>query len=228
LNNTQKIRQTSTKQAVASGGAVMSVANAGGQGNQSTKRSLSKNSQYATVNNATGGPSPAPKTLAGKFSKMANAVGTSERHQASSFRQISSNKGPQSNSMTKSATNFDQISSSILRVNRTSSNPATNERQGSNKQRASNPLKGLQSSGPAAGIPDHSKSEVSYLNSLYAQASGIQQPKQSSSQTQSQIGSKRGQYQPHVGNYKTISTANAPGVPPSSTAGASASVPLNS
>ena len=217
----------------------MSAANAGGQGNQSTKRSLSKNSQYATVNNATGGPSPAPKTLAGKFSKMANAVGTSERHQASSFRQISSNKGPQSNSMTKSATNFDQISSSILRVNRTSSNPATNERQDSNKQRASNPLKGLQSSGPAAGIPDHStdnmanelnqnKSEVSYLNSLYAQASGIQQPKQSSSQTQSQIGSKRGQYQPHVGNYQTISTANAPGVPASSTAGASASVPLNS
>ena len=64
--------------------------------------------------------------------------------------------------MTKSATNFDQISASMLRVNRTSSNPAA-ERQGSNKPRASNPLKGMQSSGPAGGIPAHSTASHALL-----------------------------------------------------------------
>lgn len=52
FNNTQKIRQVSTKQPVASGGVIMASSSvvAGGHGNQSTKRSLSKNSQYVPNN----------------------------------------------------------------------------------------------------------------------------------------------------------------------------------
>ena len=60
-----------------------------GPGTQSTKRSLSKKSQYATaMSNIHGGQSPVPKNIGSKLAKAPQGMSVNERHQASSFRQV--------------------------------------------------------------------------------------------------------------------------------------------